>query len=229
MDEDEVSEMDEDQVGLVDSSRRDALKKLGVAAAVAWTAPALISETAHAANTPPPPVPCLLCGVLSPIANNNADNGTSGWTYTSDPGGSLTVQTYGAIPAPVPAAASNFFQLLGQPAPGGSESTGTMRQRIFVPSACEGMNVRFTGYYSNGGNSSSTVTSVEFRNLNSILISALTDTRFFSTTLMTAFSRSGTVPVGTRVIDVVFTTSRVATGVSQQALSRIDLVDLRCF
>lgn len=96
-------------------TRRDALKKLGVGAAVAWSVPVIASSPAWAgaSDAPFPPGYCPLCNPPTDVVVNGNANLTpiaNGWSVTD---GTFTNPTYGSLGLATvpPGGASRVFLL----------------------------------------------------------------------------------------------------------------------
>lgn len=216
-------------------NRRAMLKKMGVGAAAAWTAPVVLSGVAKAAGTigPPPPTPCVVCRQGVPaVVNGNADNGTNGWTVDVP---SLDVFAYNApFPAPSVAAAPNYFRLRSlaiSTGPGQALSASVHQDIGGLLRRCEGLSVNFAGYWwvnaLNGVVTSLTAT-LEFRDVANVLISSLSQTFTTSNLHMAPFSIPGVIPVGTRNLRVVFTSNRTSAAANERATARFDDVSVTC-
>jgi hypothetical protein len=202
------------------TDRRDALRKIGVGAAVAWTAPLVLSATARASATEaPPPDPCSLCGTNA-IPNPDADQGTANWV---DVGPSTTVveQYDPGFPAPVGGASPNYFSVT---MPDGFNNF--VENEIAVPLACGGRNWTFSAY---AANRTSTLVRVELcfcdvdhGALDDVVIAELT-----ADPQMVLVQGAGTVPLGTAFIGVEIWVESPDSGDGVAAFDHVSL-DLAC-
>jgi hypothetical protein len=178
------------------TTRRAALRRLGAAGAVAWTAPIIASRPAWAATTgKPPPPQCAGCGVEL-VANGSFETGIAPWTViNSGPGGPINAIT--------PLYSEGFTNVAPPPNPGlqfadiaalGSFAGGLSQSLALLDATCAGHPYTLRFWW----DSSAPDLSVRFNGSDG--------SADFTTTLTTrgVNTFTGAVPAGTTSVDLSF-------------------------
>ena len=119
--------------------RRRFLSKVGVAGAVAWVAPTILSTPAFAAATdqtpPTEPPPCISCNAAN-VVNGSFERGLAGWTAT----GTVLLEQYSTfVSDPPPGAGGNFAVVADPVLVGFPPNEGTLQQSLDIDRACVGL------------------------------------------------------------------------------------------